>query len=339
MTDRSMASFPPSQASVPNSGPTSGSIGGADAGLSSSGAPQAAAAAADPLLLLLQGGLGNQLFQVVLARTLAAQHGRELVVDPVLLQSRLRRLRGVTPRSLSPLLAGRLPLVATPWHHRAVGRLAARWGGSAAASVLTDAGLEQAVPAGLVPQGLGAIRLLRTHATHPALYGPAFQPAWEDLAAALEPLRSGPPPALALHVRRGDYLQPRSGFFPLEPAYYRRGLERIEASPALAARAGLGGASRPVLHLFTDDPAWCRTHLGDAGWDLRIEAGSPEQDLARLAAARVLITSNSSFSAVAAHLARLRDPAAVVLCPDRWLLEEDGRLGNLRSPDWLAVEA
>lgn len=293
----------------------------------------------DPLLLLLQGGLGNQLFQVVLARTLAAQHGRALVVDPVLLQSRLRRLRGVTPRSLSPLLAGRLPLVATPWHHRAVGRLAARWGGSAAAWVLTDAALEQAVPAGLVPQGLGAIRLLRTHATHPALYGPAFQPAWEELAAALEPQRRGPPPALALHVRRGDYLHPRSGFFPLEPGYYRRALERIEETPALAARAGLGGAGRPVLHLFTDDPAWCRTHLSDAGWDLRIEAGSPEQDLARLATARVLITSNSSFSAVAAHLARLRDPAAVVLCPDRWLLEEDGRLGNLRSPEWLAVEA
>jgi hypothetical protein len=338
-----MASFPPfsspSPASGPNPGPTSSSIGGADACLPSGGAPQALAAAADPLLLLLQGGLGNQLFQVVLARTLAARHGRELLVDPVLLRSRLRRLRGVTPRSLSPLLAGRLPLVATPWHHRAAGRLAARWGGSAAAWVLTDTALERAVEAEALPEGLGAIRLLRTHATHPALFGPAFQPAWEELAAALEPLRSGPPPALALHVRRGDYLQPRSGFFPLEPGYYRRALEFIEESPALAARAGLGGASPPLLHLFTDDPAWCRTYLGDAGWDLRIEAGSPEQDLARLASARVLITSNSSFSAVAAHLARLRDPAAVVLCPDRWLLEEDGRLGNLRSPDWQAVEA
>lgn len=330
-----MASFSPFSAPSPNPHAHSGwsSV------LSSRGSPQVAGAAAHPLLLLLQGGLGNQLFQVVLASTLAAQHGRELVVDPVLLQSRLRRLRGVTPRRLSPLLAGRLPLVATPWHHRAAVRLAARWRRTAAAWVLTDAALERAAAAGALPQGLGAIRLLHTHATHPALYGPSFQPAWEDLAAALEPLRSGPPPALALHVRRGDYLKPRSGFFPLEPGYYRRALELIKASPALAARAGLGGASRPMLHLFTDDPAWCRTHLGDAGWDLRVEAGSPEQDLARLASARVLITSNSSFSAVAAHLIRLKDPASLVLCPDRWLLEEDGRLGDLRSPDWLAVEA
>ena len=295
--------------------------------------------AADPLLLLLQGGLGNQLFQVVLARTLAAQHGRQLVVDPVLLQSRLRRLRGVTPRSLSPLLVDRLPLVSTPWHHRAASRLAARWGRPAAAWILTDDALKRAAAAGALPQGLGAIRLLRTHATHPALFGLAFQSAWEELAACCAPLRSGPPPDLALHVRRGDYLQPRSGFFPLEPGYYRRALELVRQHPALAARAGLSGGGRPVLHLFTDDPAWCRTHLGDAGWDLRIEAGTPEQDLARLASARVLITSNSSFSAVAAHLARLRDPAAVVLCPDRWLLEQDGRLGDLRSPDWLAVEA
>lgn len=301
---------------------------------------------AGSLLLLLQGGLGNQLFQAVLARTLAERHGRRLVVDPVLLASRLRRLRGVTPRRLSPLLASQLPLAATPWHHRALSRLGARWPGGGAPWTLTDTRLSAAAAAAQdLPGGLGRTAVLRTHGAHPALYRRCFDPAWRAFAAALEeraPLQ--PPPSLALHVRRGDYLQARSGFFPLEPGYYRRALELVRQQPVLAARAGLltpggGLVERPVLHLFSDDPAWCRTHLGDAGWELRIERGSPEQDLARLAGARVLILSNSSFSAAAAHLARLRDPATAVLCPDRWLLEEDGRLGDLRCPGWLAVEA
>jgi hypothetical protein len=293
------------------------------------------------LLLLLQGGLGNQLFQVVLARSLAERWDRPLVVDPVLLRSRLRRLRGLTPRGLSPLVAQLLPgaIQPTPWHHRAGPRLAARWPGPAPRWRLNDAGLAQAAAAGDPLERWGAIRLLRTHATHPALYAPPFQPAWRRIAAALQPLATDAPPTVALHVRRGDYLLPRSGFHPLPPGYYQRALAalRWRAAPLFEAAASRG--ARPVLHVFTDDPAWCRTHLGGIGWDARIEVGSAEQDLARLASARALVISNSSFSAVAAHLARLRDPSTVVVCPDRWLLEEDGRLGDLRGTGWLTVEA
>ncbi|MFN9546449.1 MAG: alpha-1,2-fucosyltransferase [Cyanobacteriota bacterium] len=294
--------------------------------------------ASEPLLLLLQGGLGNPLVQVVLARALAERHGRRLEVDSVLLRSRLRRLRGVTPRSLSPLLRQLLPEARpTPWHHRAVARLAARWPGPGSEGVLNDAALAQAAAQGDLLERLSAIRLLRTHATHPALYGEPFQAVWRTIAAALQPLAGPAPPTVALHARRGDYLHPRSGFFPLQQGYYQRALASLEGSLGLAARGSNGHL--PVLHVFSDDPAWCRTHLGAAGWELRIAAGSPEADLARLAAARALIVSNSSFSAVAAQLARLRDPATVVVGPDRWLLEEDGRLGDLRGPDWLTVKA
>lgn len=112
----------------------------------------------EPLVLLLQGGLGNQLFQVVLARTLAERYGRRLVVDPVLLRSRLRRWRGLTPRSLSPLLRQLLPDPrATPWHHyareRLAARLADRWPGACGVgalsdAVLTDGGLARAAAGG-----------------------------------------------------------------------------------------------------------------------------------------------------------------------------------------------
>jgi hypothetical protein len=292
-------------------------------------------AASEPLLLLPQGGLGNQLFQVVLARTLAERFGRRLVVDPVLLRSRLRRLRGVTPRDLSPLLRQLLPEARhTPWHRRAASRLGARWPGPGLDGLLTDAGLARAAAGGDLLERLGGIRLLRTHATHPALYGEPFTPAWRAIARALQPLAGPEPPTVALHARRGDYLHPRSGFLPLQPGYYQRALALLAGPLGEEGR----GAS-PVLHVFSDDPAWCRAHLGLPGWEVRVEAGHPETDLARLAAARALILSNSSFSAAAAHLARLRDPATPVIAPDRWLLVEDGRLGDLRGPDWRTVEA
>ena len=156
------------------------------------------------LLLLLQGGLGNQLFQVVLARTLAERWDRPLVVDPVLLGSRLRRLRRLTTRSLSPLVAQLLPETRpTPWHHRVGARLAARWPGPGPAWVLNDAGLARAAAGGDPLERLGAIRLLRTHATHPALYGEPFQAVWRTIAAALQPLAGPAPPTVALHARRG----------------------------------------------------------------------------------------------------------------------------------------
>ncbi|MEB3324600.1 MAG: hypothetical protein VKM17_04615 [Cyanobacteriota bacterium] len=295
----------------------------------------------EPLLLLPQGGLGNQLFQVVLASTLAERFGRPLEVDPVLLRSRLRRLRGVTPRNLSPLLRQLLPEACpTPWHRRAGARLAARRCGPGGGWLLTDAALARAAAEGNLLEGLGAIRLLRTHATHPVLYTPPFEAAWRAVAAALKPMEgAAEPPIFALHARRGDYLHPRSGFFPLQASYYRRALATLQGHPAIAARRGLTDGGRPpVLHVFSDDPAWCHSQLGGTGWELRLEEGSPETDLARLASAHTLVLSNSSFSAVAGHLARLRDPTSLVLCPDRWLLKEDGRLGDLRSPDWQTVE-
>jgi len=290
------------------------------------------------LRLLLQGGLGNQLFQIVLAQTLSRHFGKPLCVDSVLLHSRLRHLRGLTPRSLSLLLAQCLPLCSTPWHHWVGARFAARCPWVGTDWILTDQSLNLAVAQGSLLDQLSAVRLLHTHATHPALFGAPFHQAWLDLAGALKPLQVGPLPVLALHVRRGDYLHPSSGFFALEACYYHRALAAIQTRSDLATKAGFVGSGPAVVNVFTDDPAWCRTHLGIVGWEVRIEQGTPEQDLARMAAARVLITSNSSFSAVAAHLVGLRDPSAVVLCPDRWLIKEDGRLGDLRCPHWLAVE-
>ena len=286
---------------------------------------------AEPLFLLLQGGLGNQLMQYVLAQTLARRSCRPLIASTTLLTSRTRRFRGLTSRSVSPLLENRLLLSAPRWHREAWSRLIARLPGSLNSRVITDRCLIQAAHAANSIDELIDRQLIHTHATHPLVFQPLFQDCWRDILSQLGSYLRQPPPAIALHVRRADYLKPSSGFFVLTEQYYRSAIER--------ALSILNPTEVPkVIDVFTDDPVWCDVHLRDHRWSLRIIPGSPESDLASMAHANLLITANSSLSAVAAHLAQLRNPMSCVLTPDKWLRVVDGRLGDLRKLDWQVVK-
>ncbi|MBD2548362.1 alpha-1,2-fucosyltransferase [Microcystis elabens FACHB-917] len=283
------------------------------------------------LLLLLQGGLGNQLLQLALGETLAAAFDRELMGSTVLLESRSRRLRGLTARSISPVVLERLVCPPSPWGRHLPARLMARLADPASAGVLTDRGLLEAVRQPPLLDRLGWVRVIHSHATHPALFGEAFTSAWRAILEVLVPHLRGPAPRVAVHVRRTDYLLPRSGFRLLGEPYYRAALER-----ALATR-GSASAAPLLVNAYSDDPTWCCDHLQDPRWRWEFGGGTPEQDLAAMAHAEMLITGNSSLSAVAAHLAQLRDPLTTVLTPERWLLKDDGRLGDLRKPGWQVV--
>lgn len=282
------------------------------------------------LLLLFQGGLGNQLLQLALGEMLAAAFDRELIGSTALLESRSRRLRGLTARAISPVVLERLASTPSPWPRHLTARLMARLADPSSAGVLTDRGLLEAVRQPPLRNRLGWVRVIHSHATHPALFGDEFTSAWRAINEALLSHRRGQAPTVAMHVRRTDYIHPIY-FHLLGEPYYRAALER-----ALGMRGP--AATEPLLvNVFSDDPIWCRDHLQDPRWRLEFNGGTPEQDLAAMAQADLLITSNSSLSAVAAHLVQLRDPLATIFTPKRWLLKDDGRLGDLRKPGWQVV--
>ena len=283
------------------------------------------------LLLLLQGGLGNQLMQYVFAETLAKSTDRCLLGSKVLFGSKIRRFRGVTCRSVSPLLEHRFSWKVVPWHHEFWARLRARLPEAIVSTVITDCVLAEAAHAPDPLRYLSNRHVIHTHATHPLVFNPLFSESWHRILVDLGSYLRRPPPNIALHVRRADYVSHSSGFCVLPESYYRSAIER-----ALVFSASQ--VSSPVIHAYSDDPAWCEAHLQDPRWSLRISVGSPEQDLASMAHARILITANSSLSAVAAHLAQLRESQTKVLTPQRWLLVDDGRLGDLRKPDWVVVK-
>ena len=90
--------------------------------------------------------------------------------------------------------------------------------------------------------------------------------------------------------------------------------------------------------LFSDDPEWGQVHLQDSSWELGIADGTPEEDLAAMAAMQALVISNSSLSAIAAHLGESFGEMKLVICPDQWLSNPERKaLGDLRKLSWLSL--
>jgi len=286
----------------------------------------------DELLLLLQGGLGNQLMQLVLAESLAKALGLKPIASYVLLESRSRKLRGLTKRSISSLIENQLIVKPVPWHRHIAPRIAARLGDLSGGYVLTDDLLIKAAGRDLHLEELSKTRVIHSHATHPILFESEFAASWQLILDSLQNYWSGIPVKIAMHVRRRDYINPSSGFILLTEAYYKAALS--EALEAL-----LTALTPTVVHIFSDDPDWCLNHLQDPRWQLVINQSTPEQDLASMIHSEVVITGNSSFSAIAGHLAQLVNPSTLVLTPQHWLLKPAGRLGELRKANWQVVNS
>jgi len=146
----------------------------------------------------------------------------------------------------------------------------------------------------------------------------------DALAARLLP--SGP--CVSLHVRRGDYTHPATKAVHglLDTDYYERAL-RLMAEQTKTAL--------PVC-VFTDDPAWVRSHLA-----LRAETRfisehtrTALQDLILMSRCSHHITANSSFSWWGSWLNPSRDK--IVVTPREWFRPESGLdTRDLRPAGWL----
>jgi hypothetical protein len=153
-------------------------------------------------------------------------------------------------------------------------------------------------------------------------------PPEPDNAALLAQIRAVE--AVALHVRRGDYL---SGthlvrYFPLDLDYYRQAIDR------LAARL-----RAPHYFIFSDDPAWTRENIRPAAPVTHVthNLGLRDfEDLRLMAACRHFIIANSSFSWWGAWLGQ--DPAKQVIAPGRWAGESPVMTRDRIPADWHIIE-
>jgi hypothetical protein len=138
--------------------------------------------------------------------------------------------------------------------------------------------------------------------------------------------------AIAVHVRRGDYVDQAhiAAFHGLCSAdYYAQAIAWIrERRP-----------NAPLV-LFSDDPAWTRAQFGS--WaNARMIVGEPQhsaiEDFALLASCRHFVIANSSFSWWAAWLGG--SPEKLVVAPRRWFRGRDVKPADRFPPGWHVIDA
>lgn len=259
----------------------------------------AGAAARDGHYVCLMGGLGNQLFQYAYARFLVAQGVpvRALVTN---LFAGDRYARTPLVQALSTLPAVRL----APAEIAALKVLADEDG-----FALRDALAQSA--------GACACRGYWQDHRYADAVGAELAAALAEFGDRTHPVAAAP--ECVLHVRRHDY--GHHGLLALD--YYRR---------ALAA------AGNPRFRVVTDEPNFCDYAFRDfAGFDGVVcgAVAEPWGDFFLMAAARVQVIANSSFSWWTAWLGRARGVTTQVLAPAEWSLVGGG---DPCPPDWQRVD-
>jgi len=250
------------------------------------------------IVVRLQGGLGNQLFQYAFGHRARAVTGRPLVFDTRLLRSigahggyELERL-GLEVEADIASLRRHFPgwrvwlLEHLPKSSRA------SWGFLEEPSVEQ---LQQSNTPAILVKGYWQTADVSNAATacvRDAVLRCSHQTLSED--PFLLEIR-GQANSVAVHIRRGDYVanpKIRGQFGPCSLEYFLGGMHRMRDR-----------LDSPRFFVFSDDPAWAESAFSGQR-DICVVAGptSAVADFCRMACCRHFVLSNSSLSWWAAHV-------------------------------------
>ncbi len=284
------------------------------------------------VIVRIQGGLGNQLFQYALARSLSQRTGQPFKLDFTSYGHDELRKPGLRSFRASLPVAGRLE----------ISRLKYGLGEHFLAKLMRRE----------PTKGVAFIQE-KTHsydASILSLKDPAYLDGyWQsekyfhdfgDLIRSELVLREGLPEAsrkweekirdcesISIHVRRGDYVANpanHSIFSVCSPGYYFRSAELVASSFPNAR-----------FFLFSDDPNWVRENLvpklgGKA--EVMAVSADPAQDMYLMSRCRHNIIANSSFSWWAAWLNP--NPGKIVVAPSEWFKQAERESPDLIPREW-----
>lgn len=284
------------------------------------------------VVVKIHAGLGNQMFQYAAGRALAARSGSRLVLDNRYFRYARLHAYGLhhfnirhdeDPRALPPLLKG-LGVRHFLWK-----RLKLKPRLVAEASLAFD---EQM----LLPR---ANVYLDGFWQSERYFRDALETIREDFRIVTPPDRENARlaeeiegcQAVALHVRRGDYLLPANqaiqGSCSLE--YYARALEFV------ASRL----REEPVVYVFSDDPGWARDNIKPSFATRVMDHNGPDrnyEDIRLMSACRHHIIANSTFSWWGAWLSR--SPGKIVTAPKRWFANPRFHNPDITPESWHRID-
>ncbi|MDR6413308.1 alpha-1,2-fucosyltransferase [Pseudarthrobacter sulfonivorans] len=282
------------------------------------------------VVLSVQGGLGNQLFEWAFAKALQTQ-GHEVLFDTI-------RCRGSRPLMIGPLL----------WPGS---RLSPALGLAAVAAYKSGI-LNGRFPMRVVQEGgfsydpslvsrLGSRSYLVGYFQSPRYFDVIADSVRTELSAFLDGMLTREGKALAkdlasdqhsvaVHVRRGDYVTnpvASAHHGALQGDYYRSALTMMEE---------LGH----VRHVwFSDDPGWVTENLARPGEvvcgpEFAYAAGG---EIALMASCSSRVIANSSFSWWGGWLGRRSTPQNPVIAPARWFVSDQNSTSDLLPHSWIKL--
>jgi len=289
------------------------------------------------IIVKLQGGLGNQLFQYAAARALSWKRRAPLKLD--LSVYGIDRLRSFSLDAFQ--------LVAQIASHSEINemihpdrqprsrlyRAAVRLGLLKRASLLRESQW-RFYPEILTAPGScyldGYWQSHRYFADCPGLIHKEFtlrQPLSTRARELTEQMQDGN--SVSLHIRRGDYANN-----PVTEAYH--GLCSPEYYAAALARVEQQFGDFQVF-VFSDEPAWARENLSCRHPTVFIDRaiGSDAEELIVMSHCRHHVLANSSFSWWGAWLPNAAE--GIVIAPKKWFNDPEPDTSELLPPHWLQV--
>jgi len=154
-------------------------------------------------------------------------------------------------------------------------------------------------------------------------FGWIHEPQGENLKILKEIQKA--PESISVHVRRGDYITNQNvakihGITPM--VYYEAALAKMTKK-----------MKSPRLYIFSDDPEWCRENLR---WSYPVKIVSNQgpnfEDMRLMKECRHHIIANSSFSWWGAWLSK--NPDKLVIAPKKWFSCQEKNTKDLIPDSW-----
>jgi hypothetical protein len=135
--------------------------------------------------------------------------------------------------------------------------------------------------------------------------------------------------AVSIHIRRGDYINnpvtnATHGVCPVD--YYQRALEKI-----------IQVVDNPYFWIFSDDPGWVRENIttDTPSYCVSDDNFKNYEDLYLMSCCRHHIIANSSFSWWGAYLGL--NPDKIIIAPRRWFKKTDMITSDLLPESWIRI--
>ena len=281
------------------------------------------------VLLLLYGGLGNQMFQYAFGKYIALKRNCKLVLDTTLLEQN-NPYRWDTPRTYN------LDIFAADI---TIDKMDEMCFNEAQEGILVEEEqwfkYDVDIVKGIMDLSKDSIIVLRGFWQSPKYFNPIsdiiksdfkfrspLNGKWKSLGNEIENFNS-----VLVHVRRTDYLKKEDYFGVVSVEYIKEAIEMVKSKH-----------SNAMFYVFSDDVAWCKTNLPKYDYLTIIEDNYAdpkcESYFQIMTKCNHFIIANSTFSWWAAYLGEKED--SIVVCPKQWFAK-DYETVDLIPENWIRI--